>query len=679
MFKVHASLAGLSAWLVVGCSGAPVDEPGPDESPKGEQASEGPLAPKDGPSSQPGPEKGCIAKGEVVAPLAASLEGAFAASCSGCHGATGDGVGKFPALHEDKGFEFFAKLVRAGKEGKAGVMPSFGEDYVSDAEMLRMYTALVGKTMTAEASLSCGGRMPLSAERIEAAFREGLVAWRAPDGEGAACASCHGVMPFDLAYIGYDDATIYRRALKHISEEQMRQVVEFVHAIRAKYELGGPKSFLDFRPFQPGGRVLEGATAAERDHKFGLNLTQVAPTLFAGPLDTRQKALKAKDELLAINPRTFPIGIPLNRWTEDMHHGGAHATFNDWIPDRPHVPKDEASRQALFALHDEYIQNPSWDKVWALQDRLDELTTLTGVEKGLTGGGNYDGFAYGMYDLKYKSVLFAQHHFLVEATRGRTLAQMSAAPFPRRNTLWELADFARVSSSVSFAHNCQNSWNGCLGLPHDAVEKIDPQRTAERELHDLKLSWFWVGWFVDTSLYQTSNSNSTKVSEYFTGTLYEDGYYDHVVYHRIRKNLATGYEFEAPIKDANGQPGIDHPWAHTYGYYLAYGRGIDEKKMPKDPEARELYVVLTANTLRMMLLLATDEIERTKQVSNKSDMLAIYEGADSAFLRFMKAYSTDLAKDEGMLEAYRNAIAQACDRKPVGYKQSPTADSCFAK
>jgi mono/diheme cytochrome c family protein len=491
------------------------------------------------------------------------LAGAYYQQCSGCHGESGSGVGKFPSrtnAENGKGFDEFVKVVRDGKKGQAGVMPAFKESHLSESELLQVYAALKGTSVKATKTLGCSNAAQLNDTEIEAAFERGLASWRAPDFEDAACASCHGPMPIDIAYIGYDDATIFRRALKHITEEQTRDVIDFVHAIRAKYDIDGPKAFLDFRPFQPGGRVIEGETVAERDHNFGLNVRQVAPSLFDGVLDTTEEALAARDEMLALNPRTFPIGVALNRWTEDMHHGKEHATLNEWIPDRPHIPVDAESQKALYALHDKYIENPSWENLFAIQDANKKLTRLTGVEPNRGPSNNkHDARAYDSYRLKYESVLFAQHHFLEELRGKPTLASMSAAPFPERNSVWELGDLARVMDSVHFTNDCKNTWNGCLGLPPDAVEKIDPSFDPRQMLTDLKLSWFWAGWFVDTTLYRTSATNSTRVSEYFTGEIYNRGYYNHTVYHRFRKNLATAYEHKGSPDDSNTRLGVDHP------------------------------------------------------------------------------------------------------------------------
>lgn len=619
----------------------------------------------------------CIEKGDVVAPRPQALRGVFFASCSGCHGVEGDGVGKFPALHKDLGFEAFAKVVRDGREGSAGVMPSFSKAHLPDGELLQLYATLTGKNVVADQDVGCSESTPLSTADVERAFQTGLQAWRLPGREGAACAGCHGPMPVDLAYIGYDDATIFRRGLKHLTEEQTRQVVNFVHAIRAKYGMSGPKDFLRFRPFQPGGQALAGATPAERDHRFGRNLAQVAPTLFEGTVDTASKAMKARDEMLAINPRNFPIGVELNRWSEDMHHGIQHATFNDWIPDRPRVPISPAAAATLYALHDDYIRNPSWNSLWAIRKRLDELTTITGMNHSTPPGSQYAPFAGRMYKLKYDSVLFAQHNFLQEAQGLPTLAGMSASPFPDQNSLWELGDLARVNNNVVFATDCNNSWMSCLGLPADAVAQINPALDPKDELSSLRMSWFWVGWFFDLTLHQTSNTNSTKSSEYFTGQLY-DGYYNHVVYHRIRKNLASAYEVTAPVPDADGQPDVTHPWAHTYGYYMAYDRGLVDSKMPPSPDAKSLYKTFAGNTLRMMLLLATEAIQRTGRVANKTALLASY-GSDSPFMQFTKLHSADVAKDLKLVDDLRAAIAKACESRPLGYKEAVYSGHCDFK
>ncbi|MCG5055353.1 MAG: cytochrome c [Myxococcales bacterium] len=622
----------------------------------------------------------CIEAGSEVKPDPATLNGVYALNCAGCHGATGQGVGKFPKLTEDKGFEAFSKIVREGKEGTAaGVMPAFSESHLSESELLQVYVTLAGKTLKADRTLGCNGASPLDEAAIARAFETGLKEWRAPDHEDAACASCHGPMPIDLAYIGYDDATIFRRALKHISEAQTRAVIDFVHAIRAKYGIAGPKNFMEFRPFQPGGLIIGGATPAERDHKFGLNLKQAAPTLFDGVLDTKAEALKAKDELLAINPRTFPIGIALNRWTEDIHHGKEHGTLNEWIPDRPHIPVDKAAETALYALHDKYIANPTWENLWAIQDAGKTLTKLTGVTKPdakAPGYNEHDDFAFRSYGLKYESVLFAQHHFL-EELRGRPgLSKMSASPFPERNSLWELGDLARTRESVFFPNDCKGSWNTCLGLPADAVEKIDQAQNPRTMLKDLKVAWFWVGWFFDTTLYRTNKSNSTKVSEYFTAELYERGYFNHTVYHRFRKNLAAAYEHQGVAKDANGEPGIDHYWAHTYGYYMAYNRGIELEKMPKDPEALALYKTLAGNTFRMMMLLATEHIQRTGKVSDREVMRPIYRSTMPIAFSEKHESAETLAKTKQIVDEYEAAVDAACDRRPLRYGEQPYPKHC---
>ncbi|MDX2019744.1 MAG: c-type cytochrome [Deltaproteobacteria bacterium] len=634
-----------------------------------------------GTPSAPAPAKRvCIEKGSEVKPEPTVLAGAFALNCAGCHGAEGKGVGKFPSLREDKGYDTFAKIIREGKDGSvAGVMPSFSAEQLSESEILQIYATLVGKTVTADKTMGCNDLSMLDEGAIASAFARGLKEWRAPDHEGAACASCHGPMPVDLAYIGYDDATIFRRALKHISEEQTRAVIDFVHAIRAKYGIAGPKKFLDFRPFQPGGQVLAGATPAERDHKFGLNLKQAAPTLFDGVLDTKAKALKAKDELLAINPRTFPIGVPLNRWTEDIHHGKEHGTLNEWIPDRPHIPVDKAAEAKLYELHDKYIANPSWETLWPIQDARETLTKLTGVVKvdpKAADFNDHDEFAYKSYQLKYDSVVFAQHQFL-EEMRGRPgLTNMSAAPFPGRNSIWELGDLARTKSSVFFPKDCKGSWNTCLGLPPDAVEKLDHSLDPRVMLNDLKVSWFWVGWFFDKTLYRTNGSNSTKVSEYFTGELYERGYYNHLVYHRFRKNLAAAYEYEDPTQKQELEQGIDHFWAHTYGYYMAYNRGIELNKMPQAPEALALYKVLAGNTFRMMALLATEHIQRTGKVSDKSAMRPIYRNTmPIAFAEKHESPAT-IELTKRIVDEYEAAIDAACERRPLRYGEAPYADHC---
>lgn len=127
------------------------------------------------------------------------------------------------------------------------------------------------------------------------------------DAFAEACASCHATADgLDLAFFGFGDTTIIRRALAHVDATTARHIVAHVRTLPAA---GVGR---DVRLFQPGGRVLGG------DIEF-------ATALFGG--DGWPASLTTA-QLRAIDPSRIAIAVPLPLWSEE----GANL---DWMPDRP--------------------------------------------------------------------------------------------------------------------------------------------------------------------------------------------------------------------------------------------------------------------------------------------------------------------------------------------------------
>ncbi len=275
---------------------------------------------------------------------------------------------------------------------------------------------------------------PALAETIAA----GLVSWRKAGAiqGGASCASCHAPDAFDLAYFDFDDQTIRRRVAPHLGERDAQRIVELVKAIRLRDGIT-QRDHRTHRPFQPGGQVLPGANVAERDLAFGRQM--VRSGLGTTDVLSPQIARRERDRWMANDPRTFRIGLALNRWSEDPHEGDA--SIADWLPDLPRLPRDADAERALFAAHDAYLSDPTDQALFRLLDVTGDLTTS-----------GFDGNGAQFMEHKYGSVLVAQHLFREEVRTGSLWGNRpSSAWLPAEmtrdkgpNPVWMVGDFARV-------------------------------------------------------------------------------------------------------------------------------------------------------------------------------------------------------------------------------------------
>lgn len=123
----------------------------------------------------------------------------------------------------------------------------------------------------------------------------------------ASCASCHAAEDgLDLAFFGFSDSTIVRRALAHVDLKTARHIVAHVRTLPAG--AAGRHT----RLFQPGGVVLAS------DVEFATNL-------FGN--DAWPPSLTAA-ELRTIDPSRVAIAVPMPLWSDEQEN-------LDWMPDRP--------------------------------------------------------------------------------------------------------------------------------------------------------------------------------------------------------------------------------------------------------------------------------------------------------------------------------------------------------
>ncbi len=261
-------------------------------------------------------------------------------------------------------------------------------------------------TLPPGAGIAAGGLAKTSSTSVSS-VTEQLASWRKLDRNGMACAHCHAPDAFDLALFNFTDETIKRRAVFHVPEADADRIVQLVKHVRQTKSIR-PRDPVEDRPFQPGGRVLPGATSAERDFEFGRTLLTKLPTLMGAPIDTVDKARAARDEILNWDLRRNQIGVPFPRWAEDGFHDANRGTMNDWLPEVPTLPPAE-KMAALFALHDTYIADPSPRNLWLIQ-AFNEQHGRTPSLEGFTP----TGVAAEFFGTKHSAMLFAQHLLRME-------------------------------------------------------------------------------------------------------------------------------------------------------------------------------------------------------------------------------------------------------------------------
>ncbi|AHG93519.1 hypothetical protein J421_5984 (plasmid) [Gemmatirosa kalamazoonensis] len=143
------------------------------------------------------------------------------------------------------------------------------------------------------------------------------------------CAGCHASRDaFDVARFGFDDATIVRRAVKHVDSATARQIVAYVRWLQV------PPIRRDTSLFQPGTTVLDD------DRTFWRALTGTD----GWPADL------TPDKLRAIDPRTLSVPLRLPVWSSE-------ADETDWMPERP-LPAEILAGGVQQAL-DAYYAAPS--------------------------------------------------------------------------------------------------------------------------------------------------------------------------------------------------------------------------------------------------------------------------------------------------------------------------------
>jgi hypothetical protein len=364
----------------------------------------------------------------------------------------------------------------------------------------------------------------------------GLASWRKADEfMGASCANCHAPDAFDLAFYNFSDEHVARRAAFHLPDEDVVNILALVHYVRGQYAITTPLDPMSDRALQPGGFLLPGQGRMGRDESFGkmlkgnlqvedpaqqavIDLNSFPLTIAERRINSVSLARQAREELMNLDIRALPIGMPVNRWSEDPFHGDTHAQFSDWVPDLPAKPVNGRKAQWL-AAQDAYVADPSDEKFWALYWFTEAYCPQFD-----------DSIGSQFMKTKYQSMMVAQH-LLRRQAEGTQLWEMPGpvmfldqqghTPNGRiPNQFWELGDIAMLA--LIPGHGREESVE-ILGLPDFVNARLRDDWTAYEHCATIRAPWLWLGWTLDPGLQFSASSDGAV--KYFSRFLWNDECY----------------------------------------------------------------------------------------------------------------------------------------------------------
>jgi|GEM_PF-2248684 len=426
-----------------------------------------------------------------------------------------------------------------------------------------------------------------------------LAAWRTPDSKGAACASCHSPDGIELSAFGFDREDLLRRASRHLDADRQKLVLELILSGRAK--LGPTADPMKVRPMQPGGSVLPGASAPERDAVFVAQLERLVPLLSGDRVRSLSDARKVAAQVLAVDLKSLPVGIEMNRLSEDGFHGEEHASLASWIPDVPMPTTPE-----VVAAQQRYLDAPS-------ESSLRDLDALVCKEFKPTSAIQTLALA------KYRSLLVLQHRLRTPTVTGNDM--------PDGNPFWQIAEVGRQYGESGASQ---------LALPGDVAQAKTAGPKIGDQMKALRLPWYWLGWIADPSLQRSGSLKETKRADYFSMTLMHDGPYPgHAAFMLLRKLLqqAEGRPFEIQFS------------------FFVLERPLIERE-PSDLAARAKFRRLAGNAFRTCLWLLADDLERRKQT--------IFPESQALQIRTLETYLKAIGEpEEKLTERTLKLLAQA--------------------
>jgi mono/diheme cytochrome c family protein len=547
---------------------------------------------------------------------------AYSQACAGCHGGAGEGRPGAPNLQESLLTDAeFLSVVRMGRQA----MPAFNATVISDVELRNDLVAI--KALKGTRSHSSRGSVWTWPEaEYRQALVEGLVAWRKPDAQGAACANCHTPDAIDLAVIGYPDSAILRRGHEHLAIDDLNKVVRFVHAQRRTFRIAKPCSPL-WRPFQPGGEVLPGNTPSAQELAFETVLQDRLPRLVSGAVRTLADAKAAYAELQAVDLRTTPIGIALPRWTEDGFNGEAHRTTNDYMPALPFIPR---SKSVWYAKEDAYVADPTDQNLLALLTSFaaenDDGGFAKRQSKGATGNcypyREAGSFITSFNHLKRSMQIVAQHFLRRELSSSGALRNqpvlLPSSLTPMNPFLVFGGNFVEPPCYDEVSH--RDLYDTIPESMQRELPMADIARKALNTLNgQLTHPWMTLGQVLDPSFLNSDTSTNNKL-QYWSDLNFSQGVWHEPFFyaHRIAQHDRHEAAFASVASGINGKQPSRY-WAASSSPMLdgeIFFQMRVNNVVPTSERALFRANRFHGNVIRMFLLLQKEKLQQGQRARN---------------------------------------------------------------
>lgn len=576
----------------------------------------------------------------------------------------------------------------SGRAGSRGVVPLPTGDalYPDSIRCVPGADPRCGPGYRAEAAL---GQAELTA-----ALDAGYAAWTDPSSIGGPCVSCHSPDGIDLARIGYSDCDVRRRALDHVTEEQADAIVRYVHALRQQYAIEEPLHPDKYRPLQPAYEpfgdpaddieVADEDLQDERDEAFARYLTdELQLTWATTKIDSLELAHQAYDELLALDLKSLPLGIPFDRFSEDPTASSNECTSGgpghrgqsifEWVPGMAMRPKAGAEG-TWRALLDGYRDEPSTLNLWRYYDAIDELLECRYQFAAGENAADYE-HACDWMRFKYKSLQVLQHmlrHDTIEhPDQLADLRTREADPSPvdhldtviARSPIWETADLIRIAplqrrgDPACFSSDSQP----CTLLPAALDQTIHSQPTHRDALigqSDLfQISWFVMSFLDDPTLTTHSDNFATFVGDYLESVLLPryDIHHAFVVAVMAARKSAAHQWFDYPgFREGTGKIAS----VRTFSFKQLRNNFSEPASGPRVEVHRRMF----ANFARMWLYLIEEDLRTTGEIYGRGGE---YGGAGSdeggvlQAVRFMRTWLVEL---EGAEDPVQNQLVLSIEQ-----------------